>query len=538
MKDLNCKKDHIKTFENNKSTILRTVANLEEEKVNLECLKISKQKQINKLQYNINRLKHKHKIQNSSIQGFNDSCVDIESKTLDWRNKLNNAEKEHKWLKQQATDKKSKVGQLHRKIENLRSNNESSTYLNDKSDNLDINSIDANKSEAPNKPKFWLDLDKCADTKDTILNTGSSNRIRSRSKNRRCYNTCNLRSSELILSQRKNSLSERLKSNRDSSNKKTRIPDFSAMLNDISSNLSDREINEKVISMDDTLSEVPVKELNVTQNGMNFWDQSLQFDLNELSIGKDCIKNFDVDTPDNQETMNTNGNLLSSSKDINTPSFNHKITRRDSGKNENRLSVGTTLNFDDPLINVEFPGLSNIPEVLDESNMYSDATLDRRKSLNKNSCYNTNDDYVTLSGRKSNLHHFTTNAINNDDLESTRSKLQSDTSNNIFGAFKSFVNHKKNNSMTNENLFSEAERLTFSNRKSDAKCNQKVRNDLEEIPLQNLSLEEDNFKFSKYNGFKNFTTRLNTKTYTKNTIKSNFNADLHKSFERLVEGID
>ena len=165
-------------------------------------------------------------------------------------------------------------------------------------------------------------------------------------------------------------------------------------------------------------------------------------------------------SPTKLELFHKQSNSHSSSNKIDTPSFNNslKISRLDSGPNKHsrKSSLQQTLEFDDSSsMLLEFPGLSNIPEVLDESNIGSEATIEMRKSAKFGSNHQTssNENIIQSPIKLSNYFTVTPEKAkkwSNGDISQDRSFDR------IAGAFDNFLGNKSSSGSHNP-TFGDAE---------------------------------------------------------------------------------
>lgn len=143
-----------------KSQVLRKVISLEEEKVQLECLKISKIKEIDQLKYSLHKMKRKHNKQASKIKDLSDSFISIESKTQDWEQKLSKMDQQRTWLQQKAGNQQQTVKGLKHKIDSVKNVRGNKTFL---GNGLYDSSI-ADDQQARNKSEIFEDKNKfCLD---------------------------------------------------------------------------------------------------------------------------------------------------------------------------------------------------------------------------------------------------------------------------------------------------------------------------------------------------------------------------------------
>lgn len=151
-------------------------------------------------------------------------------------------------------------------------------------------------------------------------------------------------------------------------------------------------------------------------------------------------------SPSSKEQGSLPNNLSSASKKLNTPSFKNTINKRESfgNKVDRKLSISGKLDLENPDLVTDFQRLSKIPEVLDESNVLSEATNEMRKSNRYSSQYqtlNTVHDVGSSSDNKMNSYY--------------SKKSPEKSSERIASAFDNFMNQK--HSEQNLPIFGDAE---------------------------------------------------------------------------------
>lgn len=152
--------------------------------------------------------------------------------------------------------------------------------------------------------------------------------------------------------------------------------DSPSMFKDGSDLISDKEINKNIMNIDDSLSDVPVRDIQ-----QNFDDQDLSHNLS-MEESEQLLDNLGMLSPLMSKFQDKNDDKFSSSK-IDTPSFKSDHIKRQPKFNRRKTNIRSAINFNDINLNIPMIELGNIPEVLDESNFYSEPTY--KNPLNKRS---------------------------------------------------------------------------------------------------------------------------------------------------------
>lgn len=178
------------------------------------------------------------------------------------------------------------------------------------------------------------------------------------------FSTYSGRIEEVLLSQRKVSKEKGNLMTYRQKNESKFLFDSPSMFKDCSDLISDKEINKNIMNIDDSLSDVPVRDIQ-----HNFDEQDLSHNLS-MEESEQLLDNLGMLSPLMSKFQDHNDDKFSSSK-IDTPSFKSDHIKRPSKFNRRNLNI--------PMLE-----LGNIPEVLDESNFYSE-TKTNNKPLNKRS---------------------------------------------------------------------------------------------------------------------------------------------------------
>ena len=167
------------------------------------------------------------------------------------------------------------------------------------------------------------------------------------------YSTYSGKLEEVLLTQRKLSNEKKnVKSQRLSNQAKFIIPDSPSMFKENSQTFSDREINQELMDIDDSLSDVPVRDCPNMDDEL---DMSNNFFMED---SENLLDNLDFISPISNKFQKESDEMSGSNSKTNTPSFKIKKVRH---------KVRSSLNFNDSK-NLAAIELGNIPEVLDESN--------------------------------------------------------------------------------------------------------------------------------------------------------------------------
>lgn len=224
------------------------------------------------------------------------------------------------------------------------------------------------------------------------------------------------------------------------------------MFKDCSRITSGREINKEIMDLNDTLSDVPVKEsrdiINPAEIDDSFSIEESEQILDNLCLLSPLISQFSA-------------KLDNTSSKKHTPSFKHDGTGRSDEKSVrsfDKTNVSTILDFNKAVGHMPLLELCNIPEVLDDSYMFSETTYKRNpndpySSSNYTSAANEDSNKPNLDIGEASVCCISPKTKYSNSPEKFAGKLNN--------ALEVFLSQKHNPRDTP--VFGEGERLTFSN---------------------------------------------------------------------------
>lgn len=306
----------------------------------------------------------------SEIKELNQSYISQESKRFEFEKKKQEVTQKQNWLKNESKSWDKLINSLVKEVNDQ--------FIHKKQLNTSSNLSMANRSiSGPKSSEPPGDFGN-VNTQDTRMQTIDSLKGESEVM-KKFFSTYSGRIEEVLLTHRKAAQEgEKLQTHRNKKEIKSIFGDSPSMFKDCSELNSERELNKNLISMDDSLSDVPVKDIDVEADE-NEDLQNLSIDgsdmiLDQLGLLSPIMNNFEQE----QDGM--------ASGKITTPSFKKTHVRRPARKDLKSLKVKSGLNFDDSGFHIPMLELGNIPEVLDDSYMFSETTY-KREQKNSNSAY-------------------------------------------------------------------------------------------------------------------------------------------------------
>ncbi|CAI2384185.1 unnamed protein product [Moneuplotes crassus] len=366
------------SFTSNKSMLVgyqKGVNNELEMKLNMKGLRSSIEKEIEALRKRKHELEQKKEFEDTQIHNLNASFMTYESKTITMEKQKDSVLLQNSFLENELKERDSAVSGLVQEINNK--------YQNRKKLSVSLNISNSNSNNEKNKSfDKRNDFATCAGvTQDTRFQTYDSGKETSEMR-KNFFSSFSGRFEEILTSQKAISPDNK-KYMTQKANKKNQfnLPDSPSIFKAAADIFSDREISEDGMDIDDSLSDVPVRDCTNIEEDLEM-SKNLSMEESEM-----ILDNLEFLSPllskPSRELKVGNGN-----KFVNTPSFKSNHAQRQNEFKMVRHRVKSAINFDG-YTNVPLLELGNIPEEIDESKNYSENTQNHHFGNPPESCDNS-----------------------------------------------------------------------------------------------------------------------------------------------------
>ncbi|CAI2384239.1 unnamed protein product [Moneuplotes crassus] len=428
-------------------------------KMTMKGLKTSIEHEIKSLIRRKKELEKRKEFEESQINDVSASFISYESKTVNMEKQKGSVLLQNSFLENELKERDSEVSELVKEINNKYKNRKKlSVSLNISNSGLNIEknqSIDLKNEHVASG----------GITQDTRFQTNDSARETSEIM-KNFFSTFSNKLEEALVSQKVNSTDEK-KVNTQRVNKRDKfmMPESPSLYGIEADLFSEREINEEMLNIDDSLSDVPVKDCTNIEEG---------FDIsNNLSIEESemILDNLEFLSPmmkkSSKDVSNGSGKVNGA-----TPSFKQNYLQRQNEFKLARNRVKSSINFDGHS-NVPHFELGNIPEEIDESKNFSETTQN-----NFGNCSNSRENSVVKE-------EFNWNKSESRSKSNSGKKV-SNSSDQEFGklttAFDKFMKVK----CSEQVITGSGERLTFSKKDEGPTVNQVMTPEKKTREIQHL----------------------------------------------------